>query len=197
MSQTEDSCNAYIRLHSPTTPTWGDMVCDILRSRTQSTKDDFTMGEEDAIETLKAFDRTYASITMMFRNRMYMNTHVNAKKDFIFILVDILHFIIRETQDRVSENALVYASSHYERNLHQRFIHKDGHGLRYMEMLIQLGRIQDVYAMFRETRVQNSLQHTWSNVCHVFKGTRPQDNGALGDFQDRLEQFLKYLRSRC
>lgn len=130
----------------------------------------------------------------MFKNPMYINTYANAKKDFVFILADILNFTIRETQTRTGPIAYAGSLHGHERNIHQRFIHKDENWLRYMGMLIELYRMDGVPALFRETRVQDSLRDTWGIVCYCVSHAAPRA-GPLGDFQDRLQQFLQALRS--
>lgn len=190
----DNGYNAAIAQSRPNGVAWGNMVSNILRMSQTSAQRDFVEGDKDAIDTLKRFSRIWDSIYKMFRNPMYINTHENAKKEFIFILADSLNFIIRETQSRTG--AVAYAGSlhGHERNIHQRFIHKDGNWLRYMTILIDLLRVEGVAILFREARVQASLQETWRIVCYFASHAAPMA-GPLGDFQDRFQQFLEALRS--
>lgn len=191
----DNGYNAAILKNHPTGEIWGDMACNILRGRRGLAQKKFVEGDEDAIETLAQFDKISGSISAMLRYPMYIKPHAKARKEFVFILADMLNFIIRETQTRTGSVAYAGSLHGHERNLHQRFIHKDGNWIRYMGRMIELLGEDGVPTLFREARVQESLTDTWRTVCFYVSHARPRA-GPLGDFQDRLQQFLQVLRSK-
>lgn len=183
----------------PSSAAWGDMAHKILERRKASAEHRFMSGDDDSIETLKRFDTIYFSIREMLIRPLYKNTHVSAKKDFVYLLADILNFIIREWRPRGGEDAIVYAGSaqSQERNIYMRFITKPDVQTRYMHTLMGLSQRAELRDMFRATRVRESLVDSCARIHRYIDVTPPATPvfGPLGNFSQILDRLLQHLSS--
>ncbi|CZT18414.1 uncharacterized protein RCC_04259 [Ramularia collo-cygni] len=181
----------------PSGAAWGEMAHQILNRRKISAEHRFISGDIDSIEALKQFDRIYSSIREMLVKPLYRNTHANAKKDLVYLLVDILNFIIREWRPRGGEDTLVYAGSAQgqERNIYMRFITKPDVQAQYMRTLMGLCLRADLRDLFKVTRVRESLVDSCARIHRYIAVTPPAMPvfGPLGNFSQNLERLLQQL----
>lgn len=185
--------------NSPSSAAWGDMANkNFVRLKT-SAEHRFVSGDIDSIDTLKAFDRICYSVREMLTQPLYRGTHINAKRDFAFLLVDMLHFIISEWRTRGSEDSIAYASSAQaqERNIYNRFITKPEVQNRFMHTLISLSMRADTRDLFRTTRVRDSLMDSCTRIHYNINVTPPNTpvRGPLGNFSQILDRLLQQLGS--